>query len=925
MRNASPFSSLPRAVAAGALLAGALVFAGCSSGSGDDASTVRIKCIGGQAFCIISCDLGCTQTGCAVSEIAENQRLRFKFSDRVDPTSVNGASLSIRTGTGVAPDGDYLVTDNEVTFVPKVRTVNGVSTFGFLRNETYIVSLAGGSTGSQGIRSLAGDPLTQEFTCTVRATLGIQDEDQQPPTVELLAPTNPAAVPLDPTIVLRFSELIDTAPLLSPLSESSPIRVVLRPTLPTGECDRDAESVTLEGLPQLSTETVGTREVTVVTFRPSVTLPGRSCLIVAVTSDLRDLSGRASVPASFELITVEGVSVPLTLTETFATPAGQEELVSGGVWNNGARPGLIGGDGRHGSFNPAFGTSVGPGVFVWDLRPPTGIVIPASNTPSGQSFTVLDGRFFFTDFVLAEGQTLRFLGQDPPRIFVRGRCEIRGTIDLSAPDMPGTPITTGPFAGQLRSTFNARGTLTGQNLPLVLGQPGGQGGCGGGSGGAGGTECGTLGPVFEFGNNVSRGQPGGTVRVPASHAYAGSAGGTGGPGSPVHHETGTALSVGAPFIASTSPSVNFRDEFSRGGGGGGFLQPGGLPIQPTIPAPLVQPNASPVQAPAAAFALFPLPSSPPPGYQSLDHFVVGGSGGGGGGSHAFATVTLGANDVFMAGHGGSGGGGTCAFRAGGDLTLFGTAAILLRGGRGVLINGDNTGPTSPALDVDWGVSSPGGGGSGGSVLLQSARTVTVSGLIDASGGAGSRVGGVGAPLAPAGQLNVTAQAGAGSPGFYRLEGGTTVLFNGPGTTVPTFDPAQNVGTLTDRDAASGDLSKWRGFNQVFPPTWLRYELDVDTNGDGTVDVTFTDSGEPGTQKANDPSGPVTIQFQGAKLNQAGNAPLPGTIKPWREGIGTGAGPGIQQDAVTGFRFSLSYNRVAAPNQVVKALRVFART
>ena len=360
MRNAFNSSLL-----AGSFLAALFVLPGCSSGTSEDPSSVRIRCLGGQSFCIISCDLGCTQTGCAVSEIAENQRLRFKFSDRVDPASVNGSSISIRTATGVAPDGEYLVADSEVTFVPKVRTVAGVSTFGFLRNESYIITLAGGNTGSQGLRSLAGDALTQEFTCTVRASLGIQDENQQAPTVELLAPTNTTAVPLDPTIVLRFSELIDTTALQSPLSEASPIRVVLRGTLPGGECDRDAEGIALEGLPQLTTETVGDREVTVVTFRPTVQLPGQSCLIVYVTSDLRDLSGRAAEPAQFELLTVAGVSVPINLTESFNTPAGQEELVSGGVWSNGARPAIIGSDGRHGSFQPNFGSPQGGGAVSY--------------------------------------------------------------------------------------------------------------------------------------------------------------------------------------------------------------------------------------------------------------------------------------------------------------------------------------------------------------------------------------------------------------------------------------------------------------------------------------------------------------------------------------------------------------------------------
>jgi hypothetical protein len=137
-----------------------LATGGCAGGSNEDpTSSVRIRCLGGQSFCIISCDLGCSQTGCAVSEISENQRLRFKFSDRVDPALGERAPASRSApATGVAPDGDFLVADSEVTFVPKVRTVAGVSTFGFLRNESYIITLAGGATVlAFGVRSLTGD------------------------------------------------------------------------------------------------------------------------------------------------------------------------------------------------------------------------------------------------------------------------------------------------------------------------------------------------------------------------------------------------------------------------------------------------------------------------------------------------------------------------------------------------------------------------------------------------------------------------------------------------------------------------------------------------------------------------------------------------------------------------------------------------
>jgi hypothetical protein len=389
-----------------------LVAAGCSNGSQDQTSSVRIRCFDGQAFCIISCDLGCTQTGCAVSEIAENQQLRFKFSDRVDPASVNFGSISIRTATGVAPNGDFVVNGSEVVFVPKVSSLGGVSSFGFQRNESYIITLAGGATATQGVRSLTGDRLSQEFSCTVVASRGVLDEDGLPPTVSLLSPTVATGAPRNPTIVLRFSELIDTTPLQSSLSAASPIRVTLRGLLPDGACNLDADGTSLEGVPSLSTERVNDRDVTVVAFTPSVQLPGQSCVTVFVTADLRDLSGRSATPAQFQFITEAGTPIDFTVREQFNSAANQDVLVSGGTWSAGARPGLVGGDGRHGSFRPDFPSATAPvppvpNVFVWNVGNGSvgnpGFTIPASNTPSGQSFEVLDGRFFFTDFVLAEG------------------------------------------------------------------------------------------------------------------------------------------------------------------------------------------------------------------------------------------------------------------------------------------------------------------------------------------------------------------------------------------------------------------------------------------------------------------------------------------------------------------------------------------
>ncbi len=903
MRNARSFMVLSGLLA--------LAAAGCSGGTTDSTASVKIHCFGGQAFCIISCDLGCSQTGCSVTEIAENQRLRWAFSDRVAVASVNSASISIRTATGVVPDGDFLVVDREVTFVPRVRTTNGISSFGFQRNETYIVTLAGGTTAAQGVTSVSGAALTKEFSCTVVASRGVQDEDQQAPTVKLTSPTSVNAAPVNPTIVLEFSELIDTTPLLSPLTNGSPIRVVLRGTL-AGVCDRDAEGVAIEGVAQLSTRTVAageiTREVSVVTFLPPVQLPGKSCITVTVTADLRDLSGRPAVPASFEILTVEGISTPITVSESFTSNAGFDPLISGGTWSNGAHPGVLGGDGKHGSFSHLHGTLNAAGEYVFNTDSSSGppfVVTQAHSLLGQQQYVIMDGRFYFTDFVVPQGITVRFAGIAPPQIFVRGQADIRGTINISAADMPFYVGTIGAVVGQRVSTFNSRGVGV-----FALGQPGGAPGCGGGAGGAGAEECQSTGQLFDpFGVARFDGRSGASVQLQAGHAYGGIAATTGGRGSALWPASG--LTVNTPAILTV-----YRNLFTPGGGGGGFSGPGGT----ASITPIVGMSVGPTVAGGTAFALVPTPPlpTPPPPFFSLNHFLVGGSGGGGGGSQPFSTFTsVAVPNVYQAGHGGSGGGGALAMRTGGDLSVAGSAVLLARGGAGVLINGDD--PTSPtSQDINYGISSPGGGGSGGSFLLQSGTAVIVNGTIDTGGGAGSRTG----AIVPT-QINFVSQAGAGAPGFYRLEApGSGVNFFGTGT--PAFVAGANNGVLTDTDSASGCTSTWRSSGQFFPPIWLRYELDVDTDGDGTIDITYTDATLAGP-KANDPNGPVVILFQGARLNQAGTQPLPGEAKPWREGIGSGAGPGIGLDSPTGFRFMLTYNQGLAPNLVVRALRVYART
>jgi len=894
-----------------------LALAGCS-GSGSTGQA-HVRCTGTESFCLVSCDLGCGGFGCAVTEVAENQRVQFVFNQDLAPSSIDVSSFSLRTASGEAPLGDTIVDGPRVTFVPLVSVSGGISSFGFRRNETYIITLLGGS--QRAIRSVAGDILPQSFTCTITATGGIIDADNARPRATLIAPSNVVGAPTNSTIVLRFSELIDSTPFQTPISPSTPIHYVLRQTrIPTGTteriCNTDSEAIQLEGLPVIGIEQVNGRLVTTISLRPTVTLPSLGCVEVQVTADVRDLAGKGAEEATFRFITEAGVIVDTPLVEDFASPARRDNDVSGGEWVSGAHPAVVGGDGHHGSFsfnNNGGIPDLGGGVYLWSTDSMT---IPASLTFSGVDETVTNGEFFFTDLVVPANVRVRFQGNNPLKLHVRGKVEVRGILDASAPAMA------------LFQSRNANPAVTPEQG--VPGQPGGLGGPGGARGGAGGNRIllnpdasGNNGTIVTTGSN---GNDGLDLALPAGHAYAAQAVGTGGRGAPFFPANPGGLThVPLPGNGLYSAVI------STGGGGGGFALPGGVanavnPSGVTLPATNAQGGIQ--------FNILPLPT---PTTSSLAHFLVGGAGGGGGGSHPFAsptqiTVPQFKRDWFRAGAGGSGGGGAVMVRAGGDLLVTASGSIRSTGGPGVLINGDNPNTainpdpittTGPPANNSWGAPCPGGGGSGGTLLLQAHGSITLDGPVSTAGGAASHIAGLVASTPP---LNIgDIRAGDGAPGYYRLESRTGVAVHSL-TNVPAYNPSANNGSLDDRDTQSGSRSLWRSSAAAFPPTWVRYEMQVDSDGDGVVDQLFSD--DPTVPNsigpANDPLGPVRVRFQGARVSAAG-VPTPGTIRPWRDFVTDAGGTGLNSDAATGFRFEMIFNSAQFPNVVVKRLTVIVRS
>ena len=128
------------------------------------------------------------------------------------------------------------------------------------------------------------------------------------------------------------------------------------------------------------------------------------------------------------------------IVETFVDTSHQDLSASCSLWGNnnapGARPGLIGGDGRHGPFSTdlAFDTGqVIDGKRVFELDTDN-TLIPPNNGSLPNAFTVTDGRYFFSKMVVPLDVRLRFVGFDPPILTGAGQLDVQGDIGCHASD-----------------------------------------------------------------------------------------------------------------------------------------------------------------------------------------------------------------------------------------------------------------------------------------------------------------------------------------------------------------------------------------------------------------------------------------------------------------------------------------------------------
>lgn len=522
-----------------------------------------------------------------------------------------------------------------------------------------------------------------------------------------------------------------------------------------------------------------------------------------------------------------------------------------------------------------------------------------------------DGVFEFASLTVQSGGVLRFVGDNPARVLVRGDANIQGQIDVSG-SSPGThPSDSGH------------------------GQHGGAGGPGGGAGGRGGDRQDQTTTLLAT-NDIPAGTLVDSVNIqnsgiknPGAQIFGKpgvGVGGTGllasGPGG-AHWPTNLPGSTVLLNDFATNSTCD-SEQVGGSGGGGGYATDGGLGVSAAVNGLSIQgsSNTPPDTLGGSSSVL----GIEPPGTLPLKirkltpkkGYLRGGAGGGGAGIGLSQTRTTGGGATCVAvgakistyrdhsGAGGGGGGGAIQLVAGDSLQLDG--AVLAAGGQG--------GSALATGQINRVNAAPGGGGAGGAVLLQ-AKTLnfgTLTGArIDVAGGTG-------------GVDNTLSAGGVGSVGLLRLEGKNTLDMNQIAPFVNPFDPLDPTSLLfatagtwaierTYPDSFSGAQSCW------FRPLGVSYfeidfvadagatpgwNMDVVLNLGGTITtVPYRGANQNplygetawGTYMNPDlPLGgsaaPIVVRFQGVRTSKAisdlcsvdvtdpTSGVIPSTLTPW---------------------------------------------
>jgi hypothetical protein len=166
---------------------------------------------------------------------------------------------------------------------------------------------------------------------------------------------------------------------------------------------------------------------------------------------------------------------------------------------------------------------------------------------------------------------------------------------------------------------------------------------------------------------------------------------------------------------------------------------------------------------------------------------------------------------------------------------------------------------------------PGGGGSGGTILLQSPVGL-FAGMIDVRGGSGGEFHHIpGGPSEP----NYRVVGGDGGRGYLRVEQLSRPSIGSLGAVFPPA-LADNTGTLDEQDLQSGARSLWYLAQPHARQSYLRYEIEAEVGGQR---VLYSDDPRVGLPAVLGYA-PFGFFLQGARMDRANRVPLPNTETHW---------------------------------------------
>jgi len=388
-----------------------------------------------ENFGISSCSLGCNGQSFSVSQLAENQDIKFVFNDTVDPASVDTSSISIvDVGTGVQPNGTYIVDGSEVIFRPSLdQSAGGSISYGFTVSSTYRINVNASNSVSV-VRSLKGR-LNQSLITGEVFIEPATDLNPGPPSVVSVSPDNSELQTTnDFSILVVFDDIMQTLPLANPDTGESLLVSVSSFDNVTGvryempgffsiTVDRDALTTTLA-------------------FVPSVTYPssnaGTRNLEIAVGQEISDISNNnLSNPGPRTVLLADGVSEAVVLSEGFDDASKQDTSGSVyGLWE--ATSYLDSGQLDTGTHNG--GGSGALGEFMPDASQEIALNtdgLTAVHSELFQAVVAVNGGVYpFTEVVLPDDNNVTATGSNPLRLFAQGDFTSYSKIILNGDSAP---------------------------------------------------------------------------------------------------------------------------------------------------------------------------------------------------------------------------------------------------------------------------------------------------------------------------------------------------------------------------------------------------------------------------------------------------------------------------------------------------------